>query len=272
MTMGSIPAKADVAVIGSGATGLAAAVTLAEGGAKVVVFEKQRSLGGTSNFFQGTFAVESEMQRERYIDYTRDEAFKNIMDYSHWRANPRLVQSHRQRVGRRPSAGCRSQGVVFTDATINMPESPLHLSRHQGQRRGGGQGPRRPGEEQGRRRSCPARRSSALLKEGGRICGVVADDDGEEVEVAVKAVVVATGGFANNKEWIKKYTGFDLGVEPVSRSATPARPETASAWPGRSARPKRASAPRDVPGGSGRRRSSPWAATSSWPPPSPTCG
>ena len=73
--MSSIPERTNVVIAGSGATGLAAAVTLAEGGAKVVVFEKQRSLGGTSNFFQGTFAVESDMQRERYIDYTRDQAF-----------------------------------------------------------------------------------------------------------------------------------------------------------------------------------------------------
>lgn len=27
-----------------------------------------------------------------------------------------------------------------------------------------------------------------------------------------KAVVIATGGYANNKEWIKKYAGFELGV------------------------------------------------------------
>ena len=30
--------------------------------------------------------------------------------------------------------------------------------------------------------------------------------------MAAKAVVIASGGFANNKEWIKKYTGYDLGV------------------------------------------------------------
>ena len=52
--------ETDVVVIGSGASGLAAAVTAAEGGAKVIVFEKQRSLGGTSNFFDGMFAVESD--------------------------------------------------------------------------------------------------------------------------------------------------------------------------------------------------------------------
>jgi fumarate reductase flavoprotein subunit len=81
--MSTIPAEVDVAVIGSGFTGLAAAITLAEGGAKVVVFEKQRSLGGTSNFIHGTFGVESDMQRERFITFTRDDAFKSIMDYSH---------------------------------------------------------------------------------------------------------------------------------------------------------------------------------------------
>ena len=83
----------DLAVMGSGVTGMAAAVTAAEGGAKVVVFEKQRSLGGTSNFFSGLFAVETARQRESYITYGRDEAFRNIMEYSHWRANARLVRA-----------------------------------------------------------------------------------------------------------------------------------------------------------------------------------
>jgi fumarate reductase flavoprotein subunit len=106
----------DVVVIGSGVSGLAAAVTAAEGGAIVVVFEKQRSLGGTSNFFDGMFAVESEMQRERCIGNGRDEAFIKIMEYSHWRANPRLV---RVIVGE--SGGTigwlRGLGVDFVDAT-----------------------------------------------------------------------------------------------------------------------------------------------------------
>jgi fumarate reductase flavoprotein subunit len=209
MNMGSIPAQADVAVIGSGAAGLAAAVTLAEGGAKVVVFEKQRSLGGTSNFFQGTFAVESAMQRERYVDYTRDQAFKNTMDYSHWRANPRLVRAIVDESG--PTiAWLQDQGVVFAEVTINMPEAPLtyHVVK------GRGEAVVKALVDQAKKNGAdvlPGTPVLAILKEGGRISGVVAEADGEEVEVAVRAVVVASGGFANNKEWIKKYTGFDLG-------------------------------------------------------------
>jgi fumarate reductase flavoprotein subunit len=88
-----------------------------------MVFEKQRSLGGTSNFFEGTFAVESAMQQERYITYSRDEAFKGIMEYSHWRANPRIVRAIVDESG--PTiAWLQKAGVEFADATINMPNAP----------------------------------------------------------------------------------------------------------------------------------------------------
>ncbi len=115
--------SADLVVIGSGVSGLAAALTAAQGGAKVIVFEKQRSLGGTSNFFHGIFAAESDMQRARFITYSRDEAFKNIMEYSHWRANPRLV-----RVIVNESAATitwlQRQGVEFIDAINNLLDAP----------------------------------------------------------------------------------------------------------------------------------------------------
>ena len=146
-----------------------------KGGAKVVVFEKQRSLGGTSNFFQGTFAVESDMQRERYVDYTRDQAFKNTMDYSHWRANPAAGEGDRQRVRPDHQLAAGTGRGLHRRHHQHARLAP-HLSRHQGQRRGGGQGSGRPGQEQGRRRSFPARRWSRSLKEGGRISGVIVDD------------------------------------------------------------------------------------------------
>jgi len=211
--MNNISAEAEVVVIGSGASGLAAALTAAEGRAKVTVFEKERSLGGTSNFFQGIFAVESDMQRERYITYSRDEAFKNIMEYSHWLANPRLVRAIVNESAA-TIAWLQKQGVEFSDATINMPDCPrtYHVVRGRGEAVIKALTTRAKEKGVDIRLATPVKR---ILKQGDRIRGVVVEMDGEEMQVGAKAVIIASGGYANNKEWIKKYTGFDLGVNLV---------------------------------------------------------
>ena len=211
--MSKVATETDVVVIGSGVSGLAAAVTAAEGGAKVIVFEKQRSLGGTSNFFDGMFAVESEMQRERYITYSRDEAFKRIMEYSHWRANARLVRAFVDESGGTIS-WLQEKGVEFSDATINMPDAPrtYHVVKGQGAAVVKALATRAKEKGVDLRLATPVQR---ILKEGGRITGVIAEENGEEIQVASKAVIIASGGYANNKEWIKKYTGFDLDVNVI---------------------------------------------------------
>jgi hypothetical protein len=40
---------------------------------------------------EGTYAMESEIQLKRNIKATRDEGFRELMNYSHWRANPALI-------------------------------------------------------------------------------------------------------------------------------------------------------------------------------------
>jgi fumarate reductase flavoprotein subunit len=206
-------AQTDIVVIGSGATGLAAALTAAERGARVMVFEKQRSFGGTSNFFQGTFAVESAMQRERYIAYSADEAFKGIMEYSHWRANPRLVRAIVNESGG-TIGWLQQEGVEFVDATINMPRSPrtYHVVKGQGAAFVKALVTRAKERGVDLRLGAPVR---TILKGGGRAAGVIAEQDGEEIEIGAKAVVIASGGYANHREWIKKYAGFDLDVNLI---------------------------------------------------------
>ncbi len=204
---------ADIVVIGSGVSGLAAAVTAAEGGARVVVFEKQRSIGGTSNFFDGMFAVESEMQRERYIGYSRDEAFTNIMEYSHWRANPRLVRVIVNESGA-TIGWLRSLGVDFVDATTNMPEAPLSYHVVRGQ----GASVIKALAAVAKKKGVDIRVAAPvvqILRRGGAVSGVIAEEDGQRIEADAKAVVIASGGYANNKEWIKKYAGFDLDVNLI---------------------------------------------------------
>jgi fumarate reductase flavoprotein subunit len=211
--MNNLPAETDVVVVGSGASGLAAALTAAEGGAKVIVFEKERSPGGTANFFEGTFAVESDMQRERYITYSRDEAFKNIMEFSHWIANPRLVRAIVNESGA-TIGWLQQQGVEFIDATINMPDSPrtYHVVKGKGEAAVKALVTRAKEKGVDIRLATPVKR---LIKQGDRIRGVIVEENGEDKQVNAGAVIIASGGYANNKEWIKKYTGFDLGVNLV---------------------------------------------------------
>ncbi len=202
--------KADIIVIGAGGSGLSAALTAAEGGAKVILFEKQPFPGGSSMCFEGLFAVETAMQRERYIGYTRDEAFKNIMDYSHWRANPRVVRAFVNESA--PTIEwLQKQGIEFTDVTVYNPDAlrTYHVVKGTGAALIKALAAKVKEKGIDFRLSTPVKN---LIKVNGKITGVVAEKDGKEIRAEAKAIVVATGGYANNKEWIKKYTGYDLGV------------------------------------------------------------
>jgi fumarate reductase flavoprotein subunit len=203
----------DVVVIGAGATGLTAALTAAEGGAKVILFEKQSYPGGNAMFTEGLFAVETSMQRENYIGITRDEVFKNVMEYSHWRANPRLVRAF---VDESASTveWLQKEGVEFVGPVNMFPDGPRvwHILKGPNVHRAAGMVKilvaRAKEKGVDFRLATPVKK---IIKEGGKVTGVIAESNGKEIQVTAKAVIIGTGGYANNKEWIKKYTGFDVG-------------------------------------------------------------
>jgi fumarate reductase flavoprotein subunit len=207
--MSEIPMEADVVVVGSGVSGLAAALEAAQGGARVTVFEKQTSLGGTSNFFEGMFAVGSAMQKEKYIAYSPDQAFKNFMEYNHWRVDARLVRSLINR-----SADTidwlEARGVEFLEVTINMPDAPrtYHVVKGRGQAVVKALALKAKEKGVAIRVASPVKR---ILKGKSGPLGVVVEFDGKDTDVACRAVVIASGGYANNAEWIEKYAGLELG-------------------------------------------------------------
>ena len=210
--MGNI-IKTDLAVIGAGFCGLAASITAADAGAKVILLEKQKSPGGSSNFVHGTFAVESRMQREKFYMYSRDEAFQAIMEYNHWKGNARLVRTIVD-ASASTIEWLIENGVEIFDVITNMPytQPTYHLIR------GNGAAAIKQLAVKAREKGVDIRYGTPaveLLKTGGRFSGLIAEEDGEEIEIEAKAVVLSSGGYINNKEWMKKYHGFDIGVNLI---------------------------------------------------------
>ena len=196
--------SADVVVIGSGAAGMAAGLTAAEGGAKVVVAEKAPHHGGTSNFAQGLFAVESEMQRKSYIGITRDEAFKTAMDYSHWRANPRLVRAIIDKSAETVD-WLLKQGVELEGPVTMFFDAPRtwHIIKGKPQAGGRGSAMIRALVTKAKERGVDLLLGTSVKKinkEGNRITGVIAEKKGKPISISAKAVIIASGGYANNRE------------------------------------------------------------------------
>ena len=212
--------EADIAIVGAGAAGLAAAVAAAEKGARVAVFEKGATTGGAANMGMGPFAVESKLQRMKNIGLTREQAFKVFMDYTHWRVDAHLVSNFINK-----SADTidwlEDMGVVWGAVESYVRGSyPTH---HQVTPPNG-----RPGTPMAASAmvKCMTDRAKQLgvkfyfrqpakqvLKERGVITGLLVEGETDEVEVRAKAVIIATGGFGANPEMIKKYTPYEFGKD-----------------------------------------------------------
>ncbi|MBW1976513.1 MAG: FAD-dependent oxidoreductase [Deltaproteobacteria bacterium] len=210
--------KADVVVIAAGVSGLASAIAAAEGGVNVIVFEKAPRTGGAGNMGMGPLAVESRLQRLKQHGPTKDEAFRTFMEYTHWRVDARLVRAYLNK-----SADTidwlERMGVEFVEPAAYFRGA--HFTWHLVKPASGQPGPMASATmtkimtDRAKQLGVdillrtPARK---IQREGGRITGVIAEDkSGQPIQAKAKAVIVATGGFGDNPEIIKKFTGFDCG-------------------------------------------------------------
>ncbi len=197
--------ESDVVIIGAGGAGLAAAVAAAEGGADVILLEKMPMAGGSTNYAKGIFAVQSFLQKERGINITTDEAFLAHMDYTHWLANPRLV-----RVIIDKSADTikwlDQKGVEFIEPAVLYPGAPPTWHTIEGLGASIIKALKKTAKEHNVRILYRTTAKELIIKRG-TVAGVIAEDkNGKKVKAYAKAVVIASGGFANNKEMLTQYT------------------------------------------------------------------
>lgn len=212
--------KTNLAVVAAGPAGLAAAISAAEQGVEVCVFEKAATVGGTANMGMGPFAVESNIQKRSFSNLKKEDAFRRFMDYEHWAVDANLVHNYIWRSGDTIN-WLEDMGVTFAAAAKYFPDS--EATWHLVMPDSGVPGPRAAGtmtrimanhaREMGVRffMETPVLQ---LIRQGKKVTGLVAKDaNGEVIEVSADAVVIATGGFCDNPEMIKEQCGYTFGMD-----------------------------------------------------------
>ncbi len=212
----------DIVVIGSGAAGMTTAIRAAQGGARVIVFEKRPFPGGASNT---PMCIASTKKDPAY----RDLAFKTHMEMTQQAGNGPLVRAWINKSGDIPEwltdLGYKL-GPVMASATletmgkqrgygVGFPNGYYIHDVHFLPGRGFGHGGAllirhfvKKAEELGVdiRLGTPVKK---IRKDGERVCGVIAEDKaGNQVKVDAKAVVVASAGFNGDADMIKKFGGY----------------------------------------------------------------
>ena len=77
----------DVVIVGAGLSGQAAAAEAVSKGLKPLVVEKGRTTGGSGNYVEGIFAVETPMQKAQGIDIKKEDILHEEQEFSHFEAD-----------------------------------------------------------------------------------------------------------------------------------------------------------------------------------------
>jgi len=207
----------DVVVIGAGGAGLSAAIHAAYGGARVIVFESERQIGGSTALSGGVFyAAGTSVQAALGLEDSPERFYQHYMDLNQWSLQPGLIRRY-----------CTESAATFEWLLSLGHEVPPHLSAnsHQpGIRRVETESPRRghipAGEGYGLAQMLDAERRrmgvevvlrtrvERILVADGRVTGVVADG----IEVTADSVIVASGGMARNPELLERF--FPAALRP----------------------------------------------------------
>ena len=206
--------ECDVLVMGSGTAGLSAAIAAAEGGAKVIVIEKQDIPGGSAVTSAGiVYAPVDESDKADMVAYymeraegNADEALlqfyaDNALDTIAWLEDLGVQWLMTVPAGTAPQPRARfsmtAEGVGMTGAALVNPMlaklEALNVPL-----------------------LCGVRGTELLRDESGAICGAKAESKGANYEIAAKSVILATGGFDASVEMKARYSPIAENDFPLS--------------------------------------------------------
>jgi fumarate reductase flavoprotein subunit len=197
-----------ILILGGGAAGLSAAVTAAEAGADVTLLEKRKYLCGNGRYAEGVFGAGSRLQKRMNIDADPELLFRQAMEFSHWRADARLVRALIGRSGETVD-WLSDMGVPFTRLLHHMPNQTPEVFHMAYPAPTGSRVMKvlqARAEELGVTVVTEAAVQGLVRTDGGRVTGVsyVTPEGESAVFDDADAVLIATGGFGGNHEIMRE--------------------------------------------------------------------
>lgn len=204
----------DVLVMGSGTSGLSAAIAAAEGGVKVIVIEKQDIPGGSAVTSAGiVYAPVDENDKADMVAYYMERAegkaneeqlqffADNALDTIAWLESLGVKWMMTVPAGTAPQPRARfsmtAEGVGMTGAALVNPMlaklAELNVPV-----------------------MCGVRGTHLLVDESGMIIGATAESKKADYTINAKSVILATGGFDASKELKAKYSPVAENDFPLS--------------------------------------------------------
>ncbi|MDF7639656.1 FAD-dependent oxidoreductase [Lactobacillus sp. ESL0791] len=202
----------DVAVVGAGSAGAAAALAAQQHGASVALLEKTISPLGAGTFAGGMFAADSQQQKDLHKVVSKKWLYHEYMDASQGYMNSILVRRIIDEAGKTVDwlneNGCIMKlvdaGTGGSYDHIGMPAT-LH-----GYQEGGTKAITKLIEKFksiGGKMYFGFAAKKLLQDAAGAVTGLLAQGDDSELEVHAKKVIIATGGFGGNPAMRKEYLG-----------------------------------------------------------------
>lgn len=210
--------ETDIVVVGAGGSGLAAALSARQNGADVVLLEKMAFMGGAMSISGGgVLATESNYQEEQgYGDDTAKLLYEDLLRGGHDLNHKEIVELYSENVGETFDWIKDEIGVEFSDIYPMKEYVVPRQANPIGNAPGMAEVLRKEVKESGAKIYLEIR-ANKLIEENGKVTGVIAESkDGQVYEIKADAVVLATGGFGNNKELLPDSLKSILYYGPVS--------------------------------------------------------